>query len=407
MATQATEKTLMNKIAEQIQANMKTFTMILALALIWLLFGYLTDWVFFKPQNMSNLFRQMTVVSFLAMSMVLVIVTGNIDLSAGNATGFVSAIAAYIQAIMLPPLMMSILPSMGIELRGWVVTIISIIASLLVGLAIGVVQGWAVAYLEIPAFIVTLGGMLIFQGGILGVTQGKTIVPIEKNFVLIAQGYVSKNLGWALGIIVAVAIFFGIIWTRKQKREYGFKLPPMAQDLAKGVAFSALVLLFVHIMNQYRGIPNPVLLMAVMAMMFVYLTDNTKFGRYCYALGGNKEATRLSGVNIKKNIFMVFVLMGLMTGVGGVVLTGYVAAGTTGGGAGYELLAIASCILGGTSTMGGEGTILGAMVGSLIMASLQNGMSVMNMDIFWQYIIRGLVLVVAVYIDVLSKKRKA
>lgn len=160
-------------------------------------------------------------------------------------------------------------------------------------------------------------------------------------------------------------------------------------------------------MNQYRGIPNPVLLMAVMAMMFVYLTDNTKFGRYCYALGGNKEATRLSGVNIKKNIFMVFVLMGLMTGVGGVVLTGYVAAGTTGGGAGYELLAIASCILGGTSTMGGEGTILGAMVGSLIMASLQNGMSVMNMDIFWQFIIRGLVLVGAVYIDVLSKKSKA
>lgn len=410
MATQATtanvevkQKTIMSKISEQIQANMKTFTMILALALIWLLFGYLTNWVFFKPQNLSNLFRQMTIVSFLAMSMVLVIVTGNIDLSAGNAAGFVSVVGAYVQAIMLPPLLMN----MAIGTRGWLITIVSILVSLLVGLAIGVIQGSVIAYLNVPAFIVTLGGMLIFQGGILGVTRGKTIVPIEANFVQIAQGYVPKQLGWALGIIVAIAIFAGMLWTRKQKREYGFKLPPMAQDLAKGVAFSGLVLLFVHIMNQYRGIPNPVLLMAVMAMMFVYLTDNTKFGRYCYALGGNREATRLSGVNIKKNIFMVFVLMGLMTGVGGIVLTGYVAAGTTGGGSGYELLAIASCILGGTSTMGGEGTILGAMVGSLIMASLQNGMSVMNMDIFWQYIIRGLVLVVAVYIDVLSKKRKA
>ncbi len=397
------QKTIMTKIAEQIQANMKTFTMILALVIIWLIFGFLTDWVFFKPQNMSNLFRQMTIVSFLAMSMVLVIVTGNIDLSAGNATGFVSAIAAYTQAIMLPPL----LASMSIGVRGWLATIISILVSLLVGLAIGVAQGAVIAYLNIPAFIVTLGGMLIFQGGILGVTQGKTIVPIEDNFRLIAQGYVPKGLGWMLAIIVVVAIFAGLLWTRKQKQEYGFKLPPISKDLAKAAAFSALVLLFVQIMNQYRGIPNPVLLMAVMAMMFVYLTDNTKFGRYCYALGGNKEATRLSGVNIKKNIFMVFVLMGLMTGVGGVVLTGYVAAGTTGGGSGYELLAIASCILGGTSTMGGEGTILGAMVGSLIMASLQNGMSVMNMDIFWQFIIRGLVLVGAVYIDVLSKKSKA
>ncbi len=410
MATQATtanvevkQKTIMSKIAEQIQANMKTFTMILALALIWVLFGYLTDWIFFKPQNLSNLFRQMTIVSFLAMSMVLVIVTGNIDLSAGNAAGFVSVVGAYVQAIMLPPLLVN----MAIGPRGWLVTIVSILVSLLVGLAIGVAQGAVIAYGNIPAFIVTLGGMLIFQGGILGVTKGKTIVPIEQNFVLIAQGYVPKQMGWALGIIVAVAIFVGMIWTRRQKREYGFKLPRIEQDLAKGAAFSALVLLFVYIMNQYRGIPNPVLLMAAMAMMFVYLTDNTKFGRYCYALGGNKEATRLSGVNIKKNIFMVFVLMGLMTGVGGIVLTGYVAAGTTGGGSGYELLAIASCILGGTSTMGGEGTILGAMVGSLIMASLQNGMSVMNMDIFWQYIIRGLVLVVAVYIDVLSKKRKA
>lgn len=160
-------------------------------------------------------------------------------------------------------------------------------------------------------------------------------------------------------------------------------------------------------MNSYRGIPNPVMLMAVVALIFTYITNNTKLGRYAYALGGNKEATRLSGINIQGNIFTIFVLMGGLCGVSGIVLTGYVAAGTTGGGVNYELEAIAACIIGGTSLMGGEGTIVGALVGSLIMAGLLNGTSVMNMPIFWQYIIRGLVLILAVYVDVLSKKKKA
>jgi D-xylose transport system permease protein len=162
----------------------------------------------------------------------------------------------------------------------------------------------------------------------------------------------------------------------------------------------------VFIMNSYRGIPNPVLLMAFVALIFAYITDNTKLGRHAYALGGNLEATRLSGINIRKNIFIVFVLMGALCGVSGIVLTGYVAAGTIGGGVNYELEAIAACVIGGTSLMGGEGRIFGALVGSLIMASLLNGMSVMNMPAFWQFIIRGLVLILAVYVDVLSKKKK-
>jgi D-xylose transport system permease protein len=177
------------------------------------------------------------------------------------------------------------------------------------------------------------------------------------------------------------------------------------QDILKAGAFSALVIIFVSVMNTYRGIPNPVLLMAVVALIFTYLANNTKFGRYAYALGGNKEATRLSGINIKAIIFWVFMLMGLLCGIGGIVLTGYVAAGTIGGGQDYELTAIASCIIGGTSFAGGEGTIFGALVGSLIMASLLNGMSVMNMQPFWQYIIQGLVLIVAVYIDITIKKK--
>ncbi len=394
-------------LMSKVRANMKTYTMILALAFIWILFGVLTHGIFFLPRNLSNLFRQMTIVSFLAMGMVLVIVIGNIDLSVGSVVGFVSAIAAALQAYILPSLFtkMGIAESMSITTRSILVTTISIVVSLLVGLIVGILQGSLIAYLGIPAFIVTLGGMLAFRGGVLGITQGKTIVPIEGSFRLIAQGYIPKTIGLIIGIVVAVLIFVGIFRGRSQRARYGFAPHPLYQDLIKASFFSALVLVFVRIMNNYRGIPNPVLLMGVVALIFSYLTTNTKFGRYSYALGGNKEATRLSGVNINGTIFRVHILIGLLCGVSGIVLTGYVAAGTIGGGQNYELEAIASCVIGGTSFAGGEGTIVGALVGSLIMASLLNGMSVMNMPIFWQFIIRGLVLVIAVYVDVMSKKK--
>lgn len=398
---------LWNKLKELFSKNLKTYTMIIALVLIWLLFGYMTDWIFFKPRNMSNLFRQMTIVSFLSIGMVLIIVTGNIDLSVGSAVGLVSAVAAYLQAVILPPLLEVWLPGSEILTRGIISTGISILAGLGVGVTIGVIQGTIVAYLGVPAFIVTLGGMLVFRGGVLGVTQGKTIVPIEDTFRLIAQGYLPNNAGVAIGAFTILVIFFLTIRGRHQRTEYGFTLKPLYQDILKASFFSSLIIIFVAVMNSYRGIPNPVLLMGVVALIFTYITNNTKLGRYAFALGGNREATRLSGIDIKKNIFTIFVLMGALCGVSGIVLTGYVAAGTTGGGANYELEAIAACVIGGTSLMGGEGTIFGALVGSLIMASLLNGMSVMNMPIFWQFIIRGLVLILAVYVDVLSKKKKA
>jgi D-xylose transport system permease protein len=397
---------LPDKLAQLIQNNLKTYTMILALALIWLLFGFLTDWIFFSARNLSNLFRQMTIVSFLSIGMVLVIVTGNIDLSVGSAVGLVSAITAWLQSMFLPPILESIFPGIDIVTRGLVVTLSAIGVGLLVGFIIGVWQGALIAYLGIPAFIVTLGGMLIFRGGVLGVTQGKTIVPIEDSFRLIAQGYLPMSAGYILGAAVIVAIFLWTLHNRRQKKEYGFELRSLYLDLLQAAAFSGVIAAFVLLMNSYRGIPNPVLLMGVMAVIFTYITNNTKMGRYAYALGGNKEATRLSGVNIKANVFRIFILMGLLCGVSGIVLTGYVAAGTTSGGVNYELEAIAACVIGGTSLMGGEGSIAGALVGSLIMASLLNGMSVMNMPVFWQFIIRGLVLVLAVYVDVASKKSR-
>lgn len=403
------------KIIDLIKANIKSFTMIIALLLIWALFSILTKGIFLKAQNLSNLFRQMTIIAFLAIGMVLVIVTGNIDLSVGSVTGFISAVAAALQSYFfskwLPiwfPALNSHITFFGVEttMNGVLSTVLTIIICMLLGVVIGLYQGTLIAYFGIPAFIVTLGGMLIFRGGVLGITQGKTIVPIEKPLVFLAQGYVSKNLGIAIAIIVIILIFLITLWNRKQKKTYGFKLKPIYADLLTAGFFSLLVLGYVlYVANGYRGFQIPVLLMMIVALIFSYISSNTKFGRYCYAIGGNKEATKLSGVDIKKNILKVFVLMGLLGGVAGLILTGYVAAGTIGGGEIYELYTIAACVIGGTSLMGGEGIIVGAVIGALIMESINNGMSIMNWQAYLQYIVKGLVLVVAVYIDVATKRK--
>ncbi len=395
------------ELLKTLRLNLRTYTMIFALLFIWILFGLLTKGVFFSPRNLSNLFRQMTIISFLAIGMVLVIVTGNIDLSVGSATGFVSAVVAYFQAKKFSILLPTLFSELSQPALGIISTSLVVLIALGAGLIIGVWHGTLIAYLGVPAFIVTLGGMLIFRGMVLHVTLGETIVPIEESLRLVAQGYLPNMVGIFLAGMVIIGIFWGILWNRKKQREYGFDLKPFYLDLLKAGFFSSLVLAYVLIMNQYRGFQNPVLLMAIVAFLFSYLATNTRFGRYAYAVGGNKEATRLSGINVKATVFKVFVLMGLLCGITGIVLTSRIGGGSTTGGEGYELSAIASCVIGGTSLMGGEGTILGALIGSLVMASLENGMSVMNVNPWWQYYIRGLVLIVAVYVDVVSKKSRS
>jgi len=256
----------------------------------------------------------------------------------------------------------------------------------------------------VPAFMVTLGGMLMFRGMVLGVTRGESVMPVENSLRLIAQGYLSDWLGLIFAAAAAIFIFIMTFSTRARQQQFGFALAPFWKDLAKALAASLGLFAYVIIMNIYRGVQTPVLLLAIVVVIMSYLANSTRFGRYSYAIGGNPEATRLSGVNIKKNLFLIFVLMGALCAVAGIVLTGYVAAGTIGAGTNYELDAIASCILGGTSPLGGSGTIIGAMLGSLIIASLANGMSVMNVAPFWQYIVRGMVLILAVYLDVATRK---
>src|SRR5208283_4341048 len=301
-------------------------TMVAALVIIWLLFGFLTNFTFLSPRNLSNLFRQMTIISFLACGMVFVIVTGRIDLSVGSVTGFISAIAASLQARAFPDLLPHLFPGMaGTPWVGVISTILTIVVALSVGVLVGMFQGSIIAYLGVPAFMVTLGGMLMFRGGVLGVTQGQTIMPIEDSMRLIAQGYLSDWLGLVFAAAAAIVIFVMTFSTRARQQQFGFALAPFWKDLAKALAASLGLFFYVVIMNIYRGVQTPVLLLAIVVVVMSYLANSTRFGRYAYAIGGNPEATRLSGVNIKKSLFLIFVLMGALCAVAGIVLTGYVA----------------------------------------------------------------------------------
>jgi D-xylose transport system permease protein len=405
-----------NKSGNFFNFNFRTYAMIAALLLIWFMLGIVTDGVFFSARNMSNMIRQMTLISILAIGMVPIIVTGNIDLSVGSVSGFISVIVAYLQFYIFPDLLAETFPSwesqttfMGIQtsMNGLLSTILSIIVALFVGLLIGIWTGVLVAYVKIPAFIVTLGGWMGFRGGVLLVSGGRTIGPVENTLKSIAQGYVPKTAGLILTFLVVACIFGIILWGRQQKFKYGIDKYPVYKDLYKvGIISSIIILYVLYVANGYEGIQVPVLIMAIILVIVNYVTKNTRFGRYIYAFGGNQEATRLSGINTNWVLFKVFILMGLLCGVCGVVLTGYVGSGTTTGGYLFELYTIAACVIGGTSLMGGEGTVGGAIIGALVIGSLRNGMDILGWTTAKQNIAIGLVLIAAVYLDVYSKKKR-
>ncbi len=383
-------------IMKVFRRNLQTYTLILALVFIWFFFAFLTKGAYLSAQNFSNLVRQMVVTAFLGVGMVLVIVTGNIDLSVGKLAGFVSVVVAHFQANVWT----KVIPDQPI-----LAATLSVFIGLMMGVLAGVVQGYIIAFLRVPAFIVTLGGMFVFNGLLLLVTAGKTIPANQPAMSVIAQGYVQPAVGWILAALVAAYLFMSMFRNRQKKRKYGFELRSMYMDLGSTAFFALLVAGYVFVVNRYKGVQNPVLLLALATVVLSYVASNTRFGRYCYAAGGNIEAARLSGISIRKLMFMVFVLMGLMCGIAGVVMASYVGYGTIAAGQGYELDAIASAILGGTSPLGGVGTIFGALIGALIMSSLQNGLQLLNVAPAWQYFLRGLVLVLAVLADVAFKKK--
>ena len=408
---------MFNSIIAVFRKNIRSSILILALAVIWLGFGIAKP-SYLSADHIQNIFTQMAIIGIMACGMVFVIVTGGIDLSVGFGAGFVSVIAAallYYKVVEAP--VAAIFPSLVGHSLEVVTAVIKVILSVGVGVLMGLWQGTIIAFLLVPPFITTLGGMFIFKSGILMVTQGKSLfISSNDTYKFIAQGLIPPIASYVLAVIVTVVMFVMLFQSRSRKQKYGVKLQGLIWELVRTAIFALLLWGYVLIVsrvfepeaeNNVKGVPFLVIILAVIAILMSYISMNTRFGRYAYAIGGNREASRLSGINIKQSIFRIYVTMGALAGVSGVALAAYVGSGTTGAGGGYELDVIASCILGGTSTLGGEGTVFGAIIGALIMQSLSNGLQFLNVNSNVQYMIKGFVLILAVWADISMKRKKA
>jgi D-xylose transport system permease protein len=371
----------------KLKQSWRTLTMVFALIAIWMIFQYATDGAFLQPRNMSNLFRQMTVTGVLAMGMVLIIVAGHIDLSVGSVVCFLGVTLAMLMQKGVSP---------ELALAG----------TLGVGLLISLVQGWLTSYQKVPAFIVTLAGMMIFRGLSMGVTAGVTI-PLDDSWIkAFGSAYIPLNVGWGLAGFAILMIAVTRVRRRMSAIRHGLAQSGDWSLWVGILLIAALIIGFMATMNAYEGLPVPVLLMLVLMVIFNFIATKTVFGRHVYAVGGSVEAAHLSGVNVRRVVLGNFLLMGVLTAVASMILTARVESAQPDAGQLLELDAVASCVIGGTSLMGGKGTIAGALLGALVMESLNNGMSLANMEAFWQYVVKGLVLVVAVWLDVASQKSR-
>jgi D-xylose transport system permease protein len=368
----------------------KIVALLMIIAVVWTFFGVLTydadlgGSQFLTARNFSNLLRQMAITGMLASAMVFIIVAGEIDLSVGSLLGLLGGIAAVLDVLFHWPL------------AGTIAVVI------LLGITIGTLVGWLTAYQGIPSFIVTLGGMLVFRGAVLGLTGGITVAPASEELKYIGQGYLPGIMGNALAVALFVLLVVLAFRTRAGRQKHDLPVSSMPMEIARLGAIGAVILGFVLTLNSYQGVPVPVLILLVILGVFTIIGNKTVFGRRIYAVGSNLEATRLSGVDVNLVKVMVFALMGLMCALAGLTTTARLAAGTPSAGTGAELDAIASCFIGGTSMRGGIGTVIGALVGALIMASLDNGMSMLGVETFWQQIVKGVILVLAVWMDIVS-----
>ncbi|MBN2453102.1 MAG: sugar ABC transporter permease [Candidatus Omnitrophica bacterium] len=367
--------------------NIRKYTMLIALVGIWLIFYVLTEGVFLSPRNLSNLFLQTAAVAIITIGMTLVIVTRNIDLSVGSVAAFTGAIAAFVNV------------KMGLPAGE------AMALALLAGILIGAWHGFWIAYRLVPAFIVTLASMMIFRGGVLGITQGATIAPLSASFKGLGQGYIVPGISLWIGIAVVVIYVAMDFLKRHRRAKLNFPVQKFPFFALKMALISVAIGAFFMILVQNRGIPYAVILVMALAVLFDFMSRQMVFGRQLYAIGGNPDAASLSGINIRKRIMMLYVIFGALTAVGGMVLTARLNAATTSAGQGMELDVIAAAVIGGTSLMGGEGTIWGSVIGALIMASLDNGMSLMDTNITYQYIIKGMILLLAVWVDIATRNK--
>ncbi|CUI08642.1 sugar ABC transporter permease [Massilia antarctica] len=373
---------------KQIFTQYKILALLAAIALIWLFFSWKTEGGFTSARNLSNLMRQMAITGILACGMVFVIIAGEIDLSVGSLLGLLGGVAAVLDVSHHLPLSM-IVPLV-----------------LACGLVLGLFNGYLVAYAGIPSFIVGLGGMLAYRGIVLGVTNGTTVAPVSPEMVYLGQGYLSPDLSIGLGVLL-FALAAVLTWRQRASlAHHGLPVPTAVRDGVRLLAIGAVLFSVVRTLHSYEGIPLPVLLLLVLLAVFSYVATQTVFGRRIYAVGSNMEATRLSGVNVRAVKLWIFGLMGLMCALAGLINTARLAAGSPSAGTSGELDVIAACFIGGTSMRGGSGTVYGALIGALVMASLDNGMSMLDVDSYWQMIVKGAILTLAVWVDVVTRSAR-
>ncbi|MBB5576421.1 MULTISPECIES: multiple monosaccharide ABC transporter permease [Rhizobium] len=398
-ASPATESSHVVSIGDHIRNNIREYGMLIALVVIMLLFQYLTNGVLFRPQNLTNIVLQNSFIVIMALGMLLVIVAGHIDLSVGSVVGFVGAVAGVLVVQM----------HMNLAL--------ATVICLLMGAAVGAWHGYFIAYHRIPSFIVTLSGMLVFRGltyTIINTTgNGSSIGPFPPAFQIVATGFIPDFVD--MGTIRSTSIFltiaipivmFLLSWRRRNVNEqHGIDVEPFSFFLGQNLVVAAATIFIGYQISSYRGLPNVLVLMLLLIALYSFATQRTTIGRRIYAMGGNEKATKLSGIDTRRLTFYTFINMGILASIAGIIIATRLNSATAKGGDGLELDVIAACFIGGASASGGVGKVTGAVIGALIMGVLNQGMSILGYQTDSQKMIKGAVLLAAVFIDVYNKNK--
>lgn len=373
--------------------NKKSISMFLILIVIFLVFGILSGFINLTARNVTNIIIQNAYVIILAIGMTLVVITGNIDMSVGSVCGFTGAVAAIVY-------------NMGVGLLP------TILVTVVLGLFIGSIIGFFTAYKAVPAFIVTLAGMQVFRGLTYAITNMSPIGFYDDKFGAIATGFIQDYLpgdGNFSVIVIMLLIFIAYVIIDYRgilkKKEKGVHVEPNSYYINKYIVVLIADLLLTWVFFTYRGIPNVFIIIAILALIMTYVLNNTVFGRHVYAIGGNKEAAQLSGIDAKKTLFKVYIIMGAFAGLAGIVFASYMNQALPVAGNMFELDAIASTYIGGASAAGGIGTVAGSVIGGFILGVINNGMSILNLGAQWQYVVKGLVLLSAVLYDLKMNKK--
>ena len=380
---------------DHLKHNFREYGMLLTLVAIMAFFQYMTDGTLMQPLNLTNLLLQNSYIVIMALGMLLVIVAGHIDLSVGSVSGFIGALAA----VLMVQYQWHFVPA--------------VLVCLVCGGIIGGIQGWFVAFSRIPSFIVTLAGMLVFKGLALALLAGQSVGPFPDSFQMLSSGFMPdffsveglRLTSLLLGVAAAVAMIVAAVRQRANRVRHGVHTEPTALFFARTAVFAALLIGFSYLLASYKGLPNVLIVMAILIVLFEFVTSRTTIGRRIYAMGGNEKAAKLSGIKTERLSFYAFVNMGVLAALAGLVFAARLNTATPKAGLGFELDVIAACFIGGASASGGVGKVMGAVIGAFVMGVMNNGMSILGIGIDYQQVIKGVVLLAAVLVDVYNKNK--